>query len=333
MRFFICVAVAGLLFFRSGAKEQIFATIPDNTPVKLMPYNKQTIMVGNRNIALIGNKNKVTTIIEQTASIADAAIKGDELWLGTDKGIKIYSLEDFKLKQTYFSSERICGVATDAFNRMWVATTLKGVYMMGGDSFTNKLNIPGVYSLLCTADSNIWIGTNVGLYRIAGSNFKMTRYAEEGYSGYELPDNLVEKLYKDGQSNVWVIMPDHISFKRNAQYQGEIPSYAYIGDKQNEIRTIVPVKGASYIFVTKKGLYFLPSSSIREAHHSHVNEVFTTENIQAFALELKQLNAPEKLLQAPVTYAENVDGEIYFITTEGGWKVKEKDLLKHVIKR
>jgi len=316
----------------TGAKEAIFNMVPGNTPVKIISFNKQTLLVSNKTVELI-RKDQPLTIIEEAAIISDAVIYGNDLWLGTDRGVKVYDLNSYKLKQTYFPSTRISGVAVDALKRVWVAASLKGVYMKDSDSFVSKVNIPGIYSLVCTADSNIWVGTNVGLYRIAGKDFKMTRYAEEGYSGYELPDNIVERLYKDEHSNVWVVMPDNISFKSNARYQGEIPSYAYVGDKHNTVRTIVPVAGSSYIFVTEKGIFFLPSSSIKEEHHAHGGEVFTAENAQAFALDLKQLNIPDKLSGYSVTYAEKVGEELYFITDGGGWRIREKDLLKRISKK
>lgn len=332
MKYFICVVVSCFFGVNAGAREAIFSMIPGNTPVKIMSFNKQTLLVGSKTVELI-RKDRPLTIIEPAATISDATIDGNDLWLGTDKGVKVYDLNDYKLKQTYFPSTRISAVAIDAFKRIWVAASLKGVYLKDNDSFINKVSIAGIYSLVCTADSNIWVGTNVGLYRIAGNDFKTTRYAEEGYSGYELPDNIVERLYKDEHSNIWVVMPDNISFKSNARYQGEIPSYAYVGDKHNTVRTIVPVAGSSYIFVTEKGLFFLPSSSIKEDHHAKGGEVFTAENAQAFVLDLKQLNVPAKLSEYPVTYAEKVGDELYFITAAGGWRVKEKDLVKRISRR
>jgi len=331
MKHFIFVIAMSLFLQEAGARETTFDMIPGNAPVKLLSFNKQTLFVGTRTVSLI-RKDKLVTIIEQAATISAATIDGNDLWLGTDKGVQVYDLNDYKLKQTYFPSTRISGVATDAFNRIWVATSLKGVYMKHNDSFINKVNISCVYALECTADSNIWVGTNIGLYRIAGSDFKTTRYAEEGYSGYELPDNIVEKLYKDESSNIWVIMPDNISFKRSARYQGEIPTYAYVGDKQNAVKAIVPVAGSAYVFVTEKGLFFLPAASIKDEHDNHGSEVFTADNAQAFALTPKQLSIPEKLISSPVTYAGKAGGELYFITAEGGWRIKEKELIKRIAK-
>src|SRR5690606_36803796 len=99
----------------------------------------------------------------------------------------------------------------------------------------------GILTLAATQDSNVWIGTNVGLYKMSLKDYSTIRYAEEGYSGYELPDNIIEQLYEDPFSNIWVVMPDNISFKRGNNYTGENPTYNFIGVKNNKIYSITPI--------------------------------------------------------------------------------------------
>ncbi|RYZ41160.1 MAG: hypothetical protein EOP49_29075, partial [Sphingobacteriales bacterium] len=228
----VMMALHGGLYARD-----FFFRAPEGTPVKVLNAGKQTLLVNNGSVSIF-EKHDLRTLIDSVGNITDALIDGKDLWLATNTGVKVYNTADYKLKQTYFPGKRISALGQDVYKRMWVATNLEGVYMQTKDSFETKLAINGAYSLMCTADSNVFIGTNVGLYRLAAKDFTVTRYAEEGYSGYELPDNIVEHLYKDEQSNVWVIMPDNISFKSSTHYQGEIPSYSYIGDKHNEIKTI-----------------------------------------------------------------------------------------------
>lgn len=326
-----CV-IAVLLATNAMAKENIFKIPAEHMPVKMLAYNKETLVVTPQSVSrLVKGKPEV---IVAAGGITDAVVTGNELWLATYKGVQKYELgKKAILKQTYFQDTRIAALALDTYHRLWVATSFKGVFMQQADSFEKKVNIPGAYSLACTPDSNIWVGTNVGLYRIAANDFSTTRYAEEGYSGYELPDNLVERLYADDASNVWVVMPDNISFKSNKKYQGELPSYAYVGDKNNELKKIVTLKGSSYLFITQKGMYFLPSTSLKEEHHHGGSEIFSGDDAQAFAINGKHVSMPSKLTGASVQYAERVGNDLYFVTEKGGWKIKEKDFIKQITRK
>lgn len=312
--------------------KELFFPVLKGVPIKVLPAGKQTLLINESTVSLL-NKQALHTLIDSIGLIADASLHDKELWLATNDGVKVFGTEDYQLKHEFFKGKRISALGKDVYNRMWVATSLEGIYMQNSkDNFETKLTINGAYSLMCTADSNIWVGTNVGMYRLAAKDFSVTRYAEEGYSGYELPDNIVEHLYKDDQSNIWVVMPDNISFKSSTHYQGEIPSYAYIGDKNNEIRTIVPLQKMSYLFVTEKGIFLLPSLALKEEHEHGSSEVFTGHETQAFDLSNKQLGTPEALKGQPVLYAEKANEDIYFITASGGWRIKEKDLIKRMLK-
>lgn len=331
MKFILSVAVVCLFCIKSQAKGNAFS-VAKGKPVKVIQTGKQTFLVNENGVSWL-QKETPGLVIKPEGGITDAFVLKDELWLATSMGVKVYNIKDFKETKHYFTGKRISAMSNDPTGKVWVATHLDGVYsQLSADSFEQKLNVVGTYALRCTADSNVWIGTNVGMYRINTNDLKITRYAEEGYSGYELPDNIVERLYDDEQSNIWVLMPDNISFKSGEHYQGEIPSYAYVGDRNNEIKTIVSLKKTSYLFVTQKGVYLLPSATLKEEHEHGTSEIFSTHQTQAFSLKGTQIGAPDNLLSEEVIFAEKAGGEIYFITAKGGWKIKEKELVKRMLK-
>lgn len=329
---FVAFLLMMMALYGGVSAKDFFLHGSEGVPVKVLPAGKQTLLVYENNVSIL-NKQEVRTVINSAGSISDAVYTGTELWLATRDGVKVFGTKDYTLKQEYFKGKRISALGRDVYSRMWIATGLEGVYMQNEQGgFDARLNTNGAYTLLCTADSNIWVGTNVGMYRLAAKDFAVTRYAEEGYSGYELPDNIVEHLYKDEQSNIWVVMPDNISFKSSTHYQGEIPSYTYIGDKHNDIKTIVSLQKMSYLFVTEKGIFLLPSSALKEEHAHQTSEVFTGHETQAYNITGAQLGTPETLKGQPVLYAGKAKDEIYFITATGGWKIREKDLIRRMLK-
>lgn len=317
----------------SYASSQVIKDL-NNAPVAILTDTKNVFVVTPNSISIL-KKGILTNQLSTPSNVNGAIIKDNKIWAATLDGIVVYDISNgIKESKKLLSNTRISTLDIDKHGRIWAAAPLKGAYLQESntDSFTLKLNAIGCYALQCTADSNVWIGSSVGLYRLNENDFSYTRYAEEGYSGYELPDNIVERLYKDDQSNIWVIMPDNISFKSSKNYNGEIPSYAYIGDKSNTIKTIIPMPQTSYLFVTEKSISFLPSSSLNEHHHGGTSEVFTEENIQAYALTPKQLQTPSALINEPIIDAEKSKSYIYFVTAKGGWRVKEKDLIKKILK-
>lgn len=331
-------SLAPVLFFlltgwSAFAKDQMFTVPGGERPLHVLNDSKQTYLVTEQAVSLI-SKEKTTAVITGAGLINDALIVNNELWLATNEGLKVFNNKDYKASREYFKGSPVNAIGADVYKRIWVATAHDGVYLqVTRDSFSQKLNISTVYSLVCTPDSNVWIGTNIGMYHVSANDFNMTRYAEEGYSGHELPDNIVERLYKDDASNVWVLMPDNISFKSSSNYTGEIPSFGFVGEQRNNIAAIVPLQQTSYLFITGKGPILLPSSSLKEESHQHNSEIFAAHDTKAFALTAAQLGSPESLKKSPVLFAEKSGADVYFITAAGGWKVKEKQLLKYMLKR
>ncbi len=297
-----------LLFtaWHTTAKDKAFKVTGDAQPIHVLSDNRQAYLVTVQGVSLIDNE-KATAVITGAGQIHDALMLDNELWLATGDGLKVFSNKDFKPTRNYFKGKAIHAIGTDVYKRLWVATAYDGVYLQAArDSFRQQLNISTVYSLVCTADSTVWIGTNIGMYHVSANDFNMTRYAEEGYSGHELPDNIVERLYKDDASNVWVLMPDNISFKSSNHYAGEIPSFGFVGEQRNNIAAIVPLQQTSYLFVTGKGVILLPSASLKEESHQHNSEIFAAHDTKAFALTATQLGSPESLKDSPVLFAEKI---------------------------
>lgn len=311
-------ALVGLATFMNAQKA--------NTAIHF--NGKKAYVVSNGQLFETAKKNTLKSVLNLGRQANASLISGNELWVGSDKGVQVYDLQNQSLLRSKFQDTLIAGLALDAEGKVWVATTFKGVFRQkANEQFEQKLNVMTNYCIISTLDNNIYVGTNVGMYQIPlEEGAEIIRYAEEAHSGHGLPDNLVENLFTDASSNLWVMMPDNISFKKSDNYFGEIPSFSFVGNKGNQTYKVIGLRENNYLFVTSDGLLLLPSASL--GAHGHGDEVFSTTDTNAFMLDNKAISKPESLGDSPVLYAEKNKDKIYFYTANGIWRISENDLLK-----
>ena len=266
-------------------------------------------------------------ILRTDATIKAALVYNDKLLLATTKGVHFF---DGKTDVTRWPADEISSLATDAQHRLWIGKTYHGAYTwQGADSLQMQLSVPSLLSLAATPDGYTWAGTNVGLYRLApGGGY--IRYAEEGYSGYELPDNIVEEVYADALSNVWISMPDHLSFKKGSEFAGELPAFEYLGSRENELHKVLLLDKKFYLFITKQGISALPIQTLAEAHEHATEEVHNSHGAKAIGLSGHLLQVPDELAGQKVLTASVADGKVHFATARGSWSVPEKRLAKRL---
>jgi lipopolysaccharide export system protein LptC len=324
---FLLAGLSALLL----APAPTFATevLFDQPVVQVVPYGKGHLFITPTRVFSQGLRHPVQFSVPAAATAA--AVQNGQIWVATASGLYRFdpALPD-KTFPVLFSGQSLSGLALDSSQHLWAGVTYQGAYRQEkGDSFSLKLQIPAISSVVAAAgDTNVWIGTNVGLYRMGIHHFTTTRYAEEGYSGYELPDNIVEKLFQDAAGNVWVQMPEHLSFKKSSRSGGELPTFAFLGDRTNEVRSIQAVGADWYLFCTQKGLSFMPARPLEDDHVHPTTEVYSSEGLEARALTSQQLSVPDRWATQPVTQIFRSGSTYWFVTAAGGWSVPEKKLRK-----
>ncbi len=322
--------LAGLSALVLASTASLATEVSSGQPiVQVVPYEKGHLFITPTEVFSQGLRKPVHFSVPATATAA--RVQNGQVWVATASGL--YRFDPSIPEKTFpvlFSGQPISALALDSSNHLWAGVTYQGAYRQEtDDSFALKLQIPAISSVVAAAgDTNVWVGTNVGLYRMGIHHFTTTRYAEEGYSGYELPDNIVEKLFQDAAGNVWVLMPDHLSFKKSSRATGELPTFAFLGDRTNDIYAIQGVGSDWYLFCTRKGLSFMPAHPLEDDHVHPTTEVYSSEGLEARALTNQQLNVPESWQSEPVTQVFKSGRTYWFITPKGGWSVPEKKLRK-----
>lgn len=297
----------------------------------LQAGNKKFLITANEIFLLGKNKTALKTSFSFTCN--DACEYENKIALATGNGIVVY--DDLKNTATGFMPQKITGRIThiqkDINGRLWFTKEFEGCFMTNGTEVFQKIKVPATYSLVAAGDSNIWAGTNVGLYKIPASGAAITKFAEEGIEGNDIPDNLVERLFADSKSNVWAIMPEHISFIAHSNENSEFPDYGYLGTKENELYHIAELpdkKKQSYLFATKQGILYIPA--ITTSALVHIGEIHQTVTEKAFLMAGSNIQKPEQWKNEPVTYITTIGSQTYFVTVKGVWSISNAKLLRNI---
>jgi len=243
------------------------------TPVTLLSVGRTTYLITAHSVLELKKRQPILRY-HSTSPVRCALATDSVLWLGTEQGL-------LQLRRQHASAEwaaqpvaapgpaPITMLTADASGTVWVGVAGYGVYHLQGQGLRSVLQIPAVTAGLTTADSSVWVGTNLGLHRWQHGIW--TRYNEEGVANYEIPDNLVEQLVLDNNGSLWVFMSDAITVfehpTRPAIGTGHLPTVKYLGQPNNTVYSVVYLPGRGHLFATALGLLLLPAQHAGELAH------------------------------------------------------------------
>lgn len=303
-----------------------------NGTIKLLSASNKKFIITREYLFQIKN-NKVVKSINLSFVCNDATVLNDDIVMASDSGMITYSVSKntFKPYLRELWNKKIEYILTDAHSQLWFSSINEGAFFINHDSISNvRIEAPVVYCIAATPDNNIWIGTNVGLYKILPGSLQSERYAEEGIEGYSIPDNLVERLYPDSDSNVWAQLSETLVFISPNLQNGDAEAFDYIGFKENKVLDVAKLgalKGG-YLFATSRGIVFV--------NHIEAFENQPAEEIHS-AFEQKGVLVNAGAVRKPKEWKDLIIKNIYsdkhftwFMTEKGVWKVKNKILLAHL---
>ncbi|MFD1872844.1 hypothetical protein [Hymenobacter bucti] len=242
-------------------------------PVALLTVGKATYLVTEHSV--FRQEGRTFVRHYQSAAPISRAVGADSLlWLGTEQGLvrlgtRQWRARPLALPEAGAAPTPITALFHDAAGALWVGATGQGVYQIVGGELQNRLRIPAVNAGLATADSSVWIATNIGLYR--WQHQAWLRYNEEGVTNHEIPDNIVENLLLDATGSLWVLMAGAISVFEPAAQAGSgeshVPTITYLGRPGNEVYSVAVVPAQGHVFATAMGLLLLPPQPHGELAH------------------------------------------------------------------
>lgn len=328
---FVSLIISLSVLQTSSAENAIVFNKEESGFKKLLVIDKKEFFITSTTIYTV-NKKDIQQKILLLSDCYDACVYKNAILLATKDGLKIFNTKENTIKDVASVTDKTEHVAVDKENNIWFTKEFGGGYKIQNDSVLRIIDAPAIYSLATTQDSNVWIGTNIGLYKISLAKNKIDRFVEEGIEGFELPDNLVEKIYADDASNIWAVMPDDISFISGAGNDDEIPDYRYVGSKQNKVLDIckTPLGSRSYLFATKEGVIY--TADVKGDQLNHTGEIHQQFHEPAMFLNGALLEKPDALKDAVVNQIQIAGKEIIFITDKGLWRLKLNNLKQHLSK-
>ncbi|MDF7813983.1 hypothetical protein [Hymenobacter sp. YC55] len=240
--------------------------------VALLTGGKATYLVTEKTV-LRRRGRQFAPVYHSAAPIRCALLTDTTLWLGTQQGLLQVSTRSGQAQPLNPAGPGIVAPVTallqDATGAVWVGMAGYGVYQQRQGAWQAQLNIPTLNAGLATADSAVWIATNIGLYQ--WQHQQWTRYNEEGVANHEIPDNLVEKLLPDGGGNMWVLMSEGLSCfawaASTAASEPPLSTVKYLGRPGNEVYSVAQLPGQGYLFATALGLLLLPTEPASEVRN------------------------------------------------------------------
>jgi hypothetical protein len=274
----LCWLLLGLLApAASQARAPHYPLPSTDAPVALLPVGRATYLVTTHEVLDLSGRQPVPRY-HSAAPVRCALATDSVLWLGTEQGLLRLRIGRGRAAGVArplalpapAGAAPVTALVREPGGAVWAGFGGYGVYQVAGNELVSTLRIPAVTAGLATADSSVWIGTNLGLHR--WQHGAWTRYNEEGVANHEIPDNLVEKLLLDNSGSLWVFMSDAITvFEHTAAHApasgGHLPTVKYLGRPGNEVYSVAYLPGRGHVFATGMGLLLLPAQPAGELAH------------------------------------------------------------------
>ena len=120
-------------------------------------------------------------------------------WLGTDKGL--FKMASMELDPDLMSNDSICALAEDKKETVWYGTR-KDLLINEDQSQNIFLNKDVVISSMAYHGSDIWVGTNKGLFRISDDQNRVLGQFTTKNS--KLKSDQINMLFEDQEKRLWV---------------------------------------------------------------------------------------------------------------------------------
>jgi hypothetical protein len=254
-------------------------------------HNKKSFVLTKKRVYQLSH-DKMELVYESNLELYCILATDTSIWMGTDNGIIIILLrskkQSFIKTDSKIANYKVVTIFKNADQHIYIGTDAFGLYQYNVDTVPEKIStIFPINKGVSTADTTMWVGTDVGLFRYRKDGW--IRYNEEGVSNFEIPDNIVENLVVDNTGLLWILMRNGLAVietpqeaRKNHKHDSEdghdhIPSTEYLGCAQNTIYDVHHYRNKGYFFATDMGLLYLPSHKdedlLENFHHSHEEKV------------------------------------------------------------
>jgi ligand-binding sensor domain-containing protein len=290
--------IFSLFLGQNATLAQTQMTLPTaEKPIDIIEFQRQIFLV-TEHAVYVADKKEARKVFQSESSIKAAAATKNFLCVATGAGLFMANaaiISDnapFKKRQLPTDKTDFVALKTDpTAPQIWVATRDNGIYIVN-DSIEKLMNKAlFVNDIAVVSPADYWIGTDAGLvHRVGGETI---RYAEEGVAGFEIPDNIVEKLHIINGEKLVVQMSGplsifHLSGEKTSAHGVNL---GFIGTKGNAIFDLKGLPDGAVLAATAAGLTHLPKHILADEHENQgFHEIFSeADRHEATKLELSSL--------------------------------------------
>lgn len=154
----------------------------------------------------------------QKAVFSIAEDKNNNIWFGSDKGLFYFDNREFKRneKLNELNKLEITKILIDKDKNFWIGTYAGGLFKIDVNNllpiirkydYPSELPEKNIVSMIFDNSGDLWVGTNVGFYRLnlAENNTDTDHYqyfsGKVGIKGLKCNEN---SIFKDLSGNIWV---------------------------------------------------------------------------------------------------------------------------------
>ncbi len=213
------------------------------------------------------------------------------LWLATDIGLVRSNPRDssfalFSHPQYTGKNEPVTAISHDKQGTIWFYADV--LYALNPDSntlekhkfdFQNQPESVAVFDIENDSTDNVWISTNVGLFRFNSTTFEFYHFRHDPNDKYSLGGNYVRGgVQVDAQNNLWVGCGFDGGLNYYDQETGRFITYLLENNSKriqtnNSLNTLyLDRQGGLWSGIHHEGLYYFDTWSKPFRHYSHVEK-------------------------------------------------------------
>lgn len=144
--------------------------------------------------------------------------QGDKVYIGSRKGIFIYSISQKKFQSLFIEALKGAAVITilqESATRLWVGTAGSGLFLVNpqNNQAVHHMHAPGkkggisskhIRALAFDSEQRLWVGTINSLYIYNAKEDCFQSYKDGGTSANSLSHASVRNIFMDSQGGMWV---------------------------------------------------------------------------------------------------------------------------------
>lgn len=280
-KFVILFSLSFLIHRTANAQVFTIDFKSDINPIGFIKTEKTILLVTDTAFFELDKKAKMWKSIQFfKEKIKTATVSKNRIWIGSGKGL---FYQDDKNPMTVWTGINegkldVLALKTHPLTQeLLVSTADDGAFSLNDNALYKTLVAYIRAEDACSCGSYDWVGTNAGLLRIDKKGVIQT-YVEEGVGGFEIPDNLVDRLYCPDGKHLLVVMGEALAYLEadEKKVSSHAEGFEFLGKRGNKIHDAVMTPEGDFLFLTQDGLILMRRDELAEQHeHGATIEVYS----------------------------------------------------------